>query len=225
MLPQRFYIGLGFQFPACVRYWSYLLLLCGLFLTGCHSRQLSPTAYETYLSNPDHGLMQSRDVIHKIRIAVQYLPVPYLTYKEMKKTGLPLTLPSYDSLKTAYQEGATFQLTLESLDPKLDLEGLLYGKATEVAEKSAIMATMDTELVNQLTLEVAGKSYHPALCIRESMPGMNRKVHFLMVFPVDIPKAADEKLTFVLDDSFFQTGRTTLYFQAKDLTTAPDIQW
>jgi len=198
-------------------------VLCGLWLTtACQSKRLAWKDYITYVNQPKNGLLQSTTVVGKVKLTAKYIPAAYTAYQEMLKANLPLTQAVYDSLTNFYQRSTTFQMTIESVDAKTDLRGLLCRDASNAAEMSEAMTRLDVEMPNQLHLSVGGKSYTPSLFVRENAPGLNRKVDFMLMFPIRLEQASGQA-DFVLDDIFFQTGKNTLSFEIQDLISLPSI--
>ncbi len=204
------------------RIWLCLLSLL-VAAAGCRPKSLPERDYAAYLADPGNGFLKTRMAGAHLKTSAQYIPPAYLAFREMRRSSFPAVPHTYDSLKTACSGNATFYLTIESTGDKLDLRSLLHRNPTDPVQLSAALSRLDMGFPDGLSLTLEGKSYPPGLCVRESAPGLNRKIRFIAVFPVALDKAAANRCTLAWQDAFFQKSAARFEFLLPDIRAVPDI--
>ncbi|MDJ1501245.1 hypothetical protein [Xanthocytophaga agilis] len=203
-------------------YFSFVALSIFLSFCGCGSDILTAKEYKVYLSNPSNGLVQSHAIGDKLKMSVHYMPAAYLAYGDIQKSGLAFTPALLDSTLKSYAGHTTFYLTIESLSEKVDLQKFLQ-KDVSITLSDALNQ-LDMQLPEDITLQVDKQSYTPSLCIRESAPGLNHKITFVTVFPVNLTSTQAEKCILNWKDRFFQQSEFAFIFTVSDLKVTPQIR-
>lgn len=201
---------------------AFLLLLC----EGCLSGFASEKQMYSWLNDPDHGLVKTKN-INGLNVTVKYMPPDFLAYTEYINAPQGMK-QSRDSLLMWYKKNLTFLISI-SLDEnnKSSLDIMRMG-VTNYSEYREKFLALNFDLSESISLKSKTKSIKPVLTNLENVYGASQSRNITIVFsPQDLNEflAKSRELDFVYDDEVFSMGIMHYKFNLQELTTVPEIKF
>ncbi|MDI9341685.1 MAG: hypothetical protein QM534_14030 [Sediminibacterium sp.] len=192
-------------------------------MTRCGIKTIEDmSAYRKYIFNPEHGLVQTREVSGLV-YKVNYLPGAYLAYNTCE--GLSgLSGRGKDSIVSSYGQSLTFLLNIgPAKNEDVDITRLGVANYEEFANRLEQMAFKAGDWI---TLRVGEKEYRPAIVRMENINAQERSRNFMVVFESSEAFKKDLDLgdwTFIYNDALFETGINKFLFRKKDIDALPEF--
>lgn len=208
------------------KHFLYIMVkLLALLACGCSGRETSdPAAYNRWISDPSHGLVQTR-YIHGVKLTLKYLPPEYLAYSDLKRNSLQPAKGIGDSLRDYYSKSVSFMLTLGPDDRKKS-EGpvnndIMFLDVTRFEEYKDRSFQMNFDMADYVSLKCGAKEVKPVLTNMENVYGLSPERNIHLVFPAD--RSAREDLEVVFNDELFNTGINHFVITRKQLNSIPNF--
>ena len=194
--------------------WMSCCLWC---LVACGQKTLLPSEYIQWVTNPEHGLVQSKN-IHPLKVELLYKPIDYIIANEQRTNAIP---PDLHQERQAALEGMQYY-TL-----KLGIEGgqqdvTNYG-VTDLAEQQERLAYLSFALQRDIKLIEAGDTLPCQLFHFERSYDLTPYRTFVLAFEQREASRAAEK-TVVVELPYFKTGPIKLNYQESDLASIPSLK-
>jgi hypothetical protein len=204
--------------------------VCALLaLASCGRPESLPAAdYEKWVVGEESGLIQ-RKKINGVEVIARYMPAELLAYREYR--AFPQT--SFDSLKTSYHCGLSFQITLRADKQNGAYGNLMYFNLAGEQDLSERTHYLNFSVPEFIDLKYDGNTYKPVLANFEGYSALGNQLSFQVVFvfpdyecgkfkPVTTGNDSDElELTF--SDPIWNLGVNHFTFEKKSLEELPKL--
>ena len=191
----------------------YVFLMLGLF-ASCNKSIDSKEELFAFINNEENGFVKSKQ-INSLTLKVKYLPLEYLVAQNADNAQERLA-----AVKD-YSDSYTFILTIAGKD---DEAGLFYYDVNNKQDFEERFKALNFGISEYITLRVDGKEYRPILHNVENTYELTKKQNVHLVFS-EIPEFEHaEKIDFIFEDRFFDTGISHFVFDKKDLDQLPPVK-
>lgn len=187
-----------------------------VLVVSCSVEQLRPTAYMSWMENPDNGFIATKTV-SGITFSLQYKPYNYMALMKFK-TADP-DRKEFEKTKTEYGNLQYYTLRVSSADQ----QDLLRAQEADNLEYFQRLEYLVGHMQDQLTL-IDGKDTLPCLLYHyERNYGLAPHSDFLLGFASSATTTPTDR-TLVLNDELFGTGPIYLTITGKALRREPQLQ-
>jgi len=203
-----------------------LLLFIFLSHVCCRQESLDFDELGNYISDPENGLLQSRET-GPYSVTARFIPPSYLALQELVREKR-LSDSAFRKLEAAYSKTRTFQLVIEAEPPgnimHHRLVADLAGGDTSLASIQSRTRYLQHELTDEIVLVEGGQRQAPLLYTMESSPQDAHKLSFILVFPASQGPAPLTDFKLLVGKDLLQYDSASLSFKEEDVNRLPNIK-
>jgi hypothetical protein len=197
-----------------------IILLASSCSLGCNMdghRFKSTGDMETFVKDPDNGLLRSREV-NGIKTTVSILPQDLMERRDMER-GAGKAASASVPRATQFKDQLTFIVNLATAQAAHG--DVMYAGILDMGSYLERAHALNFEMEQHVTLRCGTAAFKPVLSTLENTYGLEPDRNIVMVF---VPEQCDdqafygsETLDLVINDRWFGTGTQHFVFQRADL--------
>ncbi|HBS86938.1 MAG: hypothetical protein A2W91_12980 [Bacteroidetes bacterium GWF2_38_335] len=208
----------------------YLLLVVVVILSSCSKTndEMSIKNQDDllkWMSNEESGLVKKK-YVNDLEIKVKYLPKSYLINNEISNQNL--SDAQKKEIEKDYENSLTFMLSINP-DQRFDKKGgdIIYKDISDYKGYKERIYDLNFQIEEFISISADGYLFSPVLSSFENCYGLKEGRDFIFVF---VPENEDrkelftaDKLDFVFEDEFFNTGTNHFIFKREDINKVDNI--